>query len=114
MLQPTALLRPAGVVVAFQANDLPNPLVALHVEGHQPHNVWEKHTLKPRFNTSEQAVFPKVPADTHIQVQLFDNKGGVIHKRHQELLGEAQLCCSHLQVCSVPWLQHVPTQGCVA
>eukprot|EP00891_Asterochloris_glomerata_P007978 jgi/Astpho2/7978/Aster-x0337 len=97
VLEAKGLTPRKGVVVAFQANDLPNPLVALHVEGHQPHNVWEKHTLKPRFNTSEQAVFPKVPADTHIQVQLFDNKGGVIHKRHQELLGEAQLCCSHLQ-----------------
>ena len=39
----------AGVVVAFQSNQLPNPVVKVEVPGHDVHEVTASHTINPRF-----------------------------------------------------------------
>lgn len=38
----------AGVVVAFQANQLPCPEVEVTIPGRPPYSVCAQHTLKPR------------------------------------------------------------------
>jgi hypothetical protein len=38
-----------GVVVAFQANQLPNPVVELEVTGHAKHSATATHTVNPRW-----------------------------------------------------------------
>ena len=90
----------AGVVVAFQANQLPNPLVEVDVVGHPVYQAAAKQTLKPHFQTAEPARFQRLAADAMLTVRLFDDKAG----RKKHLLGEAQLCCSHLQVNIHPFL----------
>ena len=83
----------AGVVVAFQAHQLPNPLVEVAVPGHVTYQAAAKQTLKPHFQTAEPARFQRLAADALLTVRLYDDKAG----RKKHLLGEAQLSCSHLQ-----------------
>ncbi|BDA48868.1 probable vacuolar protein sorting-associated protein 13A at C-terminar half [Coccomyxa sp. Obi] len=82
-----------GVVVAFQAHQLPNPLVELTVPGHVAYQAAAKQTLKPHFQTAEPARFQRLASDAMLTVRLYDDKAG----RKKQLLGEAQLSCSHLQ-----------------
>jgi hypothetical protein len=84
----------AGVVVAFQANQLPNPLVEISVPGQPAYQVSARQTLKPHFPAAEPARFRRIAADTVVTVRLYDDKAG----RKKQLLGEAQLPCRHLQV----------------
>ena len=84
----------AGVVVAFQANQLPNPRVEVSLPGQPAHSVSAKHTLKPHFPAAERACFQRVAADAVLGVRLVDDKAG----RKAQLLGEASLPCSNLMV----------------
>ena len=86
--------------MAFQANQLPNPLVEVDVGGHPVYQAAAKQTLKPHFQTAEPARFQRLAADAMLTVRLFDDKAG----RKKQLLGKAQLCCSHLQVSIHPSL----------
>ena len=83
----------AGVVVAFQAHQLPNPLVEVTVPGHVTYQAAAKQTLKPHFQTAEPARFQRLASDAMMTVRLYDDKAG----RKKHLLGEAQLSCSHIQ-----------------
>lgn len=85
----------AGVAVAFQANDLPNPLVELSAVNRPSHVSWTKHTLNPKFPASEAAMYDKLPSDTIITFKLFDNKGTVTKRRRRKLLGSNSVCCTH-------------------
>jgi hypothetical protein len=84
----------AGVVVAFQANQLPNPLVEVSVPGHPAYQVSAKHSLKPHFPTEHPARFARVSQDAAVTMRLFDDKAG----RRNQLLGEAVLPCKHIKV----------------
>jgi hypothetical protein len=84
----------AGVVVAFQANQLPNPLVEISVPGHPAYQVSARQTLKPHFPAAEPACFQRIPADAVVTIRIYDDKAG----RKKQLLGEAQLPCKHVQV----------------
>lgn len=96
-----------GVVVAFQANQLPNPLVEVSVPGHTTYQAATKHTLKPHFQTAEPARFSRLTADAELTVRLYDDKAG----RKKQLLGEARLSARHLQVsCPCPHVMAVDAQ----
>lgn len=85
----------AGVAVAFQANDLPNPLVEISATNKPSHVSWTKHTLNPKFPNMEPAMYDKLPNDTIITVKMFDNKGTLTHRRRRVLLGSSSVCCAH-------------------
>lgn len=82
----------AGVVVAFQANQLPNPLVELEVPGHPKHRSSAKHTVNPRWDREEPASYRRLSSDSRVTVRLFDKKG----RKSQSLLGENTISCSRL------------------
>ncbi|KAL3135445.1 hypothetical protein ABBQ32_007626 [Trebouxia sp. C0010 RCD-2024] len=89
-------LRPRhGVAVAFQASDLPNPLVEISAPNKPSHVSWTKHTLNPKFPNMEPAMYDKLPNDTIITVKMFDNKGTLTHRRRRVLLGSSSVCCAH-------------------
>ena len=88
------LLASAGVVVAFQANQLPNPLVEVSMPGQPAYQVAAKHSLKPHFPTEHPARFERVTQDAAVTVRLYDDKAG----RRNQLLGEAMLPCRHVKV----------------
>lgn len=81
--------------MAFQANDLPNPLVEVSAPNRPSHYSWTKHTLNPKFQVSETAMYDKLPSETVITFRLFDNKGTVTKQRRRQLLGSNSVCCSH-------------------
>ena len=83
----------AGVVVAFQANQLPNPLVELSLPGQPTYQVAAKHSLKPHFPTDHPASFHRVTQDAALTVRLYDDKAG----RRNQLLGEAVLPCKQIK-----------------
>ena len=83
----------AGVVVAFQANQLPNPLGELLLPGQPTYQVAAKHSLKPHFPTDHPASFHRVTQDAAVTVRLYDDKAG----RRNQLLGEAVLPCKHIK-----------------
>ena len=85
----------AGVGVAFQANDLPNPLVEISTPHHDAHTFWTKHTLNPKFPTTDPAVYDRLPSDSVLTLKLFDNKGTLTKRRRRVLLGSNTLCCAH-------------------
>lgn len=85
----------AGVAVAFQANDLPNPLVEISAANKPSHVSWTKHTLNPKFPNMEPAMYDKLPNDTIITVKMYDNKGSLTHRRRRVLLGSNSVCCTH-------------------
>ena len=82
----------AGVVVAFQANQLPNPLVELEVPGHPKHRVLAKHTVNPRWDRDTPASYKRLSSDSRVTVRLFDKKG----RKTFSLLGENTISCSRL------------------
>lgn len=82
----------AGVVVAFQANQLPNPMVEVSVPGHETHRVKAKHTVNPRWETAEPARYKRLSSDSRVTVRLYDQKG----KSTLALLGENTISCSRL------------------
>ena len=84
----------AGVVVAFQANQLPNPLVEISVPGQPVYQVAAKHSLKPHFPTEHPARFERITQDAAVTVRLYDDKAG----RRNQLLGEAVLPCKQIKV----------------
>ena len=84
-----------GVAVAFQANDLPNPLVEVSTPGRPHHLSWTKHTLNPKFPAAEAMMYDKLPSDTIITFKLFDNKGTLTKRRRRQLLGSNSVCCTH-------------------
>ena len=84
-----------GVAVAFQANDLPNPLVEVSTPGRPQHLSWTKHTLNPKFPATEAMMYDKLPSDTIITFKLFDNKGTLTKRRRRQLLGSNSVCCTH-------------------
>ena len=83
----------AGVVVAFSANELPNPTVELHVSTRPVHSVMLEHTLKPRYPDDIAATYERLPADTLMTVRVLDHKG----KYREPLQGEGVMNCSHIQ-----------------
>ena len=83
----------AGVVVAFQANQLPNPLVELDVPGHPKHRVLASHTVNPRWDRDTPASYKRLSSDSRVTVRLFDKKG----RKTFSLLGENTISCSRLQ-----------------
>lgn len=85
----------AGVAVAFQANDLPNPLVEISAANKPSHVSWTKHTLNPKFPNMEPAMYDRLPNDTIITVKMFDNKGTLTNRRRRVLLGSSTVCCAH-------------------
>ena len=94
----------AGVVVAFQANQLPNPLVEISVPGQPVYQVAAKHSLKPHFPTEHPARFERITQDAAVTVRLYDDKAG----RRNQLLGEAVLPCKEIKV-SRGLRCHLPT-----
>lgn len=82
----------AGVVVAFQANQLPNPLVELEVSGHPKHHSSAKHTVTPRWDREEPASYKRLSSDSRVTVRLYDKKG----RKSMTLLGENTISCSRL------------------
>ena len=88
----------AGVAVAFQANDLPNPLVECSTARRPGLVVWKMHTLNPKFvkEDGNQYAYDKLPSDAIMTFKLFDNKGTGPGPRRRVLLGDNNLCCSHL------------------
>ena len=80
--------------MAFQANQLPNPLVELAVPGQPVYQVAAKHSLKPHFPSERPARFQRVTQDAALTVRLYDDKAG----RRNQLLGEALLPCKHIKV----------------
>ena len=82
-----------GVVVAFSANELPNPTVELHVPQRPMHSVTMEHTLKPRYSDEVSATYERLPSDTRMTVRVLDHKG----KYREPLLGETVMNCSHVQ-----------------
>lgn len=62
-------MRCAGVVVAFQANQLPNPRVEVSVKGYPTYVVAARHTLMPRFSQTDAALFKRLPPDTELKVR---------------------------------------------
>lgn len=84
-----------GVAVAFQANDLPNPLVEISATNKPSHVSWTKHTLNPKFPNMEPAMYDRLPNDTIITVKMFDNKGTLTNRRRRVLLGSSSVCCAH-------------------
>jgi hypothetical protein len=84
-----------GVAVAFQANDLPNPLAEVSTPGRPSHLSWTKHTLNPKFPATEAMMYDKLPSDTIITFKLFDNKGALTKRRRRQLLGSNSVCCTH-------------------
>ena len=80
--------------MAFQANQLPNPLVEVSVPGQPAYQVSAKHSLKPHFPTEHPACFARVSQDAALTMRLFDDKAG----RRNQLLGEAVLPCKHIKV----------------
>ena len=93
LLQAPGLLA-AGVVVAFQANQLPNPLVEVSMPGQPTYQVAAKHSLKPHFPTEHPARFERVTQEAALTVRLYDDKAG----RRNQLLGEAVLPCKEIKV----------------
>ena len=81
--------------MAFQANDLPNPLVEISAANKPSHVSWTKHTLNPKFPNMEPAMYDKLPNDTIITVKMFDNKGTLTNRRRRVLLGSSTVCCAH-------------------
>ncbi|KAK9867090.1 hypothetical protein WJX84_006946 [Apatococcus fuscideae] len=81
-----------GVVVAFSANELPNPTVELHVPQQPMHSVTMEHTLKPRYSDEVSATYERLPSDTQMTVRVLDHKG----KYREALLGETVMSCSHV------------------
>ncbi|KAK9800258.1 hypothetical protein WJX73_008605 [Symbiochloris irregularis] len=72
-----------GVVVAFQANQLPCPEVEVSVPGQPAFSVWADHTLKPRFEDANRGSFKALHSKTPLTVRLYDRKSG----RSRTLLG---------------------------
>lgn len=81
--------------MAFQANDLPNPLVEISAANKPSHVSWTKHTLNPKFPNMEPAMYDRLPNDTIITVKMFDNKGSLTNRRRRVLLGSSSVCCAH-------------------
>lgn len=81
------------MVVAFQANQLPNPVVEIAVPGHPPHRENAKHSLNPRWERDEPASYKRLSADSHVTVRVYDRKG----RNHLSLLGENTISCSRLK-----------------
>ena len=81
-------------MVAFQANQLPNPLVEVSMPGQPTYQVAAKHSLKPHFPTEHPARFERVTHDAAVTVRLYDDKAG----RRNQLLGEATLPCKQIKV----------------
>ena len=81
------------MVVAFSANELPNPTVELHVPQRPMHSVTMEHTLKPRYSDEVSATYERLPSDTQMTVRVLDHKG----KYREPLLGETVMNCSHVQ-----------------
>jgi hypothetical protein len=61
----------AGVVVAFQANQLPNPMVEVAVAGHPTYRVGVLHTLMPRFPQTDAALFKRLQPESMLTVWDF-------------------------------------------
>ena len=80
--------------MAFQANQLPNPLVEVSMPGQPTYQVAAKHSLKPHFPTEHPARFERVTHDAAMTVRLYDDKAG----RRNQLLGEATLPCKQIKV----------------
>lgn len=80
-------------MVAFQANQLPNPLVEISVPGHPPHSVSAKHSVNPRWETAEPASYKRLSSDSRVTVRMYDRKG----RNHMSLLGENTISCSRLK-----------------
>lgn len=82
----------AGVVVTFQANQLPNPMVEILVPGHPAHAVKAKHTVNPRWDSAGPASYKRLSSDARVTVRIYDHKG----RNHHSLLGESTISCSRL------------------
>lgn len=80
--------------MAFQANQLPNPLVEVSMPGQPTYQVAAKHSLKPHFPTEHPARFERVTQEAAVTVRLYDDKAG----RRNQLLGEAVLPCKEIKV----------------
>ena len=76
MLEARGLAPRKGVVVAFQASQLPNPLVEVTAPGHAPHRAAASHTLKPVFPDAPPGRFPALAPDAVVTVRLLDRKAG--------------------------------------
>ena len=81
------------MVVAFQANQLPNPCVELEVPGHPKHRASAKHTVNPRWDREEPASYKRLSSDSRVTVRLYDKKG----RKSLSLLGENTISCSRLK-----------------
>ena len=75
----------AGVVVAFQANQLPCPEVEVSVPGRPPYSVYADHTLKPRFEGAARGSYKALSSRSPLTVRIYDRKSS----RRRTLLGEA-------------------------
>lgn len=80
------------MVVAFQANQLPNPLVELEVGGHPKHRASARHTVNPRWDRDDPASYKRLSSDSRVTVRLYDKKG----RKNMSLLGENTISCSRL------------------
>lgn len=76
VLEARGLAPRKGVVVAFQASQLPNPLVEVTAPGHAPHRAAAAHTLKPVFPDAPPGRFPALAPDAVVTVRLLDRKAG--------------------------------------
>jgi len=63
-------------VVAFQASQLPNPVVEVAAAGHAPHRVKAEHTLKPVFADVPPGRFAALAPEAALTVRLLDRKAG--------------------------------------
>lgn len=77
-------------MVAFQASQLPNPVVEVGAAGHGPQRVQAEHTLKPVFADVPPARFPALAPDAVLSVRLLDRKAGA----REELLGVASFAAA--------------------
>ena len=80
------------MVVAFQANQLPNPVVEVSVPGHPSHSVSARHTVNPRWDNAEPASYKRLSSDSRVTVRMLDRKG----RSRMTLLGENTISCSRL------------------
>ena len=92
VLEARGLAPRKGVVVAFQASQLPNPLVEVGAPGHAQHRVDAAHTLKPVFPDVPPGRFAALAPDAVITVRLLDRKAG----SRDAVLGTASFAAAHV------------------
>ena len=80
-------------MVAFQANQLPNPVVEVDVPNHSKHTAKATHTLSPRWDHEEPASYARLSSDTNITIRIYDRKS----RSRMTLLGENIISCSRLK-----------------